>query len=141
MVTSNFMVDPDSFALAGMVDWAEADVLPFGTCFYGLEHLLGYLASTATARYEYRYYTWSDALRQIFWRKLVDMVPTLVDARLLNAVILAKRVGTLLWFGFAWENSAVSRVVDCDRDPVEVQCLELFLRRDWDEEACRSLMR
>ena len=36
VVPSNIMVEPTTCRLTGFVDWAEAEVLPFGLCLYGL---------------------------------------------------------------------------------------------------------
>ena len=31
--------------ITGIIDWAEAEVLPFGLALYGLENLLGYMGT------------------------------------------------------------------------------------------------
>ncbi|KAF3050033.1 hypothetical protein E8E11_004357 [Didymella keratinophila] len=41
LIPSNILVDEQTWKITGLVDWAEAEHLPFGTCLYGLEHLLG----------------------------------------------------------------------------------------------------
>ncbi|TVY88280.1 hypothetical protein LAWI1_G005163, partial [Lachnellula willkommii] len=41
LVPGNIMLSPSSGRLTGLVDWAEAEVLPFGLCLYGLEEILG----------------------------------------------------------------------------------------------------
>ncbi|KAH7037673.1 uncharacterized protein B0I36DRAFT_359335 [Microdochium trichocladiopsis] len=41
LLPANIMVDPATGALAGLIDWAEAEHLPFGVGMYGLEELLG----------------------------------------------------------------------------------------------------
>src|SRR5690242_6884487 len=43
LIPSNILVDEETWNITGLVDWAEAEWLPFGTCLYGLEHLLGSL--------------------------------------------------------------------------------------------------
>jgi hypothetical protein len=37
-------------------------------------------------------------------------------------------VGVLLWYGFAWDEGRVERVVSEGRDGVEVACLRAFMR-------------
>ena len=155
LVTSNFMVDPDTFLINGLVDWAESESLPFGTCLYGLENLLGFLSlpnqsapkesssgSSSLNRIPvFLYHNAASQLRHCFWSRLVLLLPELKDNPLmLEAVLLAKKVGTLLWFGFAWENGAVARVVNAEKDPVEAQCLELFLEDERDLFACSSFL-
>lgn len=45
LLPANVALDAGSGALRGLVDWAEAEWLPFGVCLYGLEHLCGYVAA------------------------------------------------------------------------------------------------
>lgn len=139
LIPSNIMVD-DSGSLSGLVDWAEAECLPFGICLYGLEYLLGYtsgkrrdsLIDTAP----FRYYSCSDDLRRLFWRRLQSNIPVLgVGEEFLKAVLMAKRVGTLLWYGFAWDDGAIDRVVNFEKDPQELEYLEAFLGDDLDRVA------
>ena len=39
----NILVSPITGRITGIIDWAEAKVLPFGLALYGLENLLGYM--------------------------------------------------------------------------------------------------
>ncbi|KAF1986149.1 hypothetical protein K402DRAFT_421368 [Aulographum hederae CBS 113979] len=39
----NFLVDPQSGHLTGVIDWAEAEILPFGCALWGLKNLLGFM--------------------------------------------------------------------------------------------------
>ncbi|KAK8850934.1 Tudor domain-containing protein 15 [Apiospora arundinis] len=40
---SNILVDPDDGRITGIIDWAEAEVSPFGLALWGLESILGYM--------------------------------------------------------------------------------------------------
>jgi hypothetical protein len=40
---------------------------------------------------------------------------------------LAKTIGTLLWYGFAWDEGAIDRVVNTERDVEEFVYLDAFL--------------
>jgi hypothetical protein len=132
IVPSNIMVHPDSGQLRGMVDWVEAEFLPFGLAFYGLEYLLGFptkrrdsMTDTITT---FTYYDCAPQLREHFWSTLYRKIPELQsDAQMLKALRVAKIVGTLLWFGFAWDSGAVDRVVTVERDLVTLKYLEAFL--------------
>jgi len=123
IVPSNVMVDPMTGRLTGLVDWAEAEVLPFGTCLYGLEELLGTMTQTG-----WTYHHRSECLRTAFWRKLRAEIPELDgNAKVLEAVETAMDVGVLLWHGFAWDDGAIDRVVGEGRDDEEIRYLDAFL--------------
>ncbi|KAJ9656788.1 hypothetical protein H2201_008440 [Coniosporium apollinis] len=126
VVTSNIMVDAASGRLCGLVDWAEAEYLPFGMCLYGLEYLLGYLARSPVKGF--RYYTCAETLRQAFWEEVCECVPELRCSKgLRSAVELSRDVGVLLWHGFAWDDGAIERVVNAEDDDEELMFLQAFL--------------
>lgn len=123
IITSNIILDPKTGHLTGLVDWAEAEVLPFGTCLYGLEELLGTMTPTG-----FTYQNNSECLRTAFWRKLFAEIPELNgNAELLEAIGMAREVGVLLWHGFAWDDGAINRVVEEGRDAEEIRYLDAFL--------------
>ncbi|KAI9863371.1 MAG: hypothetical protein M1813_003813 [Trichoglossum hirsutum] len=125
IVASNIMLNPDTGSLTGLVDWTEAEMLPFGTCLYGLEELLGYMTPGGWV-----YYERSDALREAAIRKLLEEIPELKkSARLLEAVAVARDLGVLLWHGFAWDDGAIDRVVTDAVDAGEIMYLEAFFAR------------
>jgi hypothetical protein len=133
VILDNIIVVPESGVLSGLVDWAEAEYLPFGTCLYGLEHLLGRLSrswkrgSFIESR-RFIYYDCAKELRCHFWQVLRAEIPALgTEKRLLDAVVLAKTVGTLLWYGYAWDNGAIDRVVNCVDDVEELTYLDAFI--------------
>lgn len=142
LCASNLLVDARGFELKGVVDWAEAEELPFGTCLYGLEYLLGYLATTREVGRErdgggrrgrgrgreWVYYECAASLRRTFWDALEEEVPGLGESKeMREAVRLARAVGVLLWYGYAWDEGRIDRVVDWENDEVECVCLEAFL--------------
>jgi hypothetical protein len=109
-----------------LVDWAEAEYLPFGTCLYGLEHLLGYL-SPALSGLEptWTYYDGATQLRKLFWTRLVEAVPEL-GIRMDDLKVI-RDVGVLLWHGIAWDDGAIDRVVNEVDDVEDVTKLRAFL--------------
>ncbi len=122
VIPSNIMVDPSTGHLTGFVDWAEAEVLPFGMCLYGLEELLGSMTVTG-----WTYRDRSEWLRSRFWQRLLVEIPDLDgDVEMLDAVTVARDVGVLLWHGFAWDDGAINRVVEDGRDE-EIRRLDAFL--------------
>jgi hypothetical protein len=136
VIPSNIMVDASACSLTGLVDWAEAEYLPFGTCLYGLEYLLGAYSSSARRDsiidvQRFQYYACADELRLVFWARLKSRVPALEeDERTMQAVLLAKTIGTLLWYGFAWDDGAIDRVVNAADDGEVLGYLEAFLSRE-----------
>ncbi|KAF2442834.1 hypothetical protein P171DRAFT_464572 [Karstenula rhodostoma CBS 690.94] len=130
LIPSNILVDEESCTISGLVDWAEAENLPFGTCLYGLEYLLGGLDSISPAdgvgrQLVWRYRPGSDVLRGIYWHTLKRERPRIEES--LEEVKCMRDVGVLLWFGYAWDEGAIDRVVNEVDDDYEVACLRAFL--------------
>ncbi|KAE9983437.1 hypothetical protein EG328_009929 [Venturia inaequalis] len=132
-IPSNIMCAPDTGRLTGVVDWAEAEYLPFGTCLYGLEHFLGRLSSSKRRDSvieggRFIPYERASHLRRLFWQSLRLKVPALQeDDNLMKLVVMAKTIGILLWYGFAWDGGAIDRVVTLQRDTEEIIYLDAFL--------------
>ncbi|KAI9705192.1 MAG: hypothetical protein M1820_005339 [Bogoriella megaspora] len=162
LVPTNLLLDPVTFGISGVVDWAEAEYLPFGTCLYGLEYLLGYLEPIASSssssssssslesglleeekeggrrrrrKWKWVYYREAGRLRKAFYRVLEGEIDKLGKERgeegrgkeFRKAVEVARDVGVLLWFGFAWDEGRIDRVVEWTRDEDVCVCLEAFL--------------
>ncbi|KAG9200914.1 hypothetical protein G6514_006476 [Epicoccum nigrum] len=128
LIPSNVLVDDDTWTITGLVDWAEAEPLPFGTCLYGLEHLLGALVSEPRdggMAWVYRYGSCAPELRELFYNTLVALVPELGHRQ--EELRLMRDVGVLLWHGYAWDDGAVDRVVDEGRDGEELAKLRAML--------------
>ncbi|KAF2815650.1 uncharacterized protein BDZ99DRAFT_541411, partial [Mytilinidion resinicola] len=127
VVPANILVERTTGSLAGLVDWVEAEHLPFGTCLYGLEYLLGWIDSGSSQSFVY--FQKAEELRELFWNELAVCIG--IDLGKLNQwkshVALARNLGMLLWFGFAWDGGNIDRVVNRDDDPEVVECLEAFL--------------
>ncbi|KAF2119895.1 hypothetical protein BDV96DRAFT_610064 [Lophiotrema nucula] len=125
LIPSNILIDEETWQIKGLVDWAEAEVLPFGTCLYGLEHLLGYFDASDVAKPRFVYYGGAPRLREMFWTRLEEEVPE--SRGLKEKIMLARDVGVLLWFGYAWDEGAIDRVVNNEDDREELECLRKFL--------------
>ncbi|KAF1844292.1 uncharacterized protein K460DRAFT_317668 [Cucurbitaria berberidis CBS 394.84] len=138
LIPSNILIDEETWEIAGVVDWAEAEYLPFGTCLYGLEHLLGYFSSasqyptppsydtsTSSIAPEFVYFDNAPQLRALFWTRLLEAVPDLVSRR--ADVEMVRDVGVLLWYGIAWDGGAINRVVNEVDDAETIACLRAFL--------------
>ncbi|KAK0124386.1 hypothetical protein ONS95_009348 [Cadophora gregata] len=122
IVAANIMVDPSFGVLTGLVDWAEAENLPFGICLYGVEEILGEITPTG-----FQYRPDAEYLRAIFWAELKRSIPALGVSHIFEAVKLARDLGVLLWHGIAFDDGAIDRVVQEGRDVDEIHKLEAFL--------------
>jgi hypothetical protein len=124
LIPSNILVNENAWEITGLVDWAEAECLPFGTCLYAIENLLGY-TTTISEVPVFVYYNNEAHLRSLFWNRLFEAVPDLEKRR--DNVRTMRDVGVLLWYGIAWDDGAIDRVVNETDDTVEVACLRAFL--------------
>ncbi|KAK4639493.1 hypothetical protein QC761_708775 [Podospora bellae-mahoneyi] len=114
------------FRLKGVIDWAEAEFLPFGTGLYGLESVLGHLDRLNTSNEEE--VGGRSRLREIFWSELASLIPQLkTDEEFYERVKLASLMGVLFWHGIAFDNGALDRVVEEGRDDEEIGLLDEIL--------------
>lgn len=128
LLANNILVDPNSWRINGVIDWAESEMLPFGMSSYALEHLLGYLDSGDTGGAKrFVYLTQADELRRYFLQRLEATIPELRRREFREAMELTRVVGILLWHGSAWNDGRIDRVVELARDAEELAYLEAFL--------------
>lgn len=130
LIPSNILVDEETWDITGLVDWAEAEVLPFGMCLYGLEHLLGNLHEVShpnggSKRPVWVYDDSAEQLRQLFYDTLTSLVPELKHRQ--EELRLMRDIGVFLWHGYAWDEGAIDRVVDEVRDGEELAKLRAML--------------
>ncbi|ODA77322.1 hypothetical protein RJ55_06950 [Drechmeria coniospora] len=91
----NIIVDPATCNLVGVIDWAEAEVCPFGLNLHSLESLSGKLdLRDGWTRFEDY-----DTLQNVFWDRFKQKVGGLTDDQL-QTVQLARALGVLLSHGF-----------------------------------------
>ncbi|KAK6213599.1 hypothetical protein QIS74_09601 [Colletotrichum tabaci] len=63
----NILVNPETGNITGIVDWAEAAVLPFGFSLWGFETILGYMDSQG-----WHYYDNRRGLEHLFWQTFFE---------------------------------------------------------------------
>lgn len=130
IVPANIMVAPSQdrigdLILTGMLDWAEAEYLPFGVALYGLEELLGETDSSG----KFSYYPDQSELRALFWTQLEAEIAAggpALSKSVREMMDDAHVLGVLLWHGIAFDNGKLNRVVQEGRDDEEILRLELF---------------
>ena len=124
-------------SLLGLLDWAEAEYLPFGVGLYGAEELFGQASrEPGSASWQYppprshfTYYPWATELRHVLWNELRTGIPELADDTADMGLIVeqARVLGILLWHGIAFDDGKLNRVVQEGRDDEEIQRLDTFL--------------
>lgn len=115
----NIMVNPEEGGITGVIDWAEAKVLPFGMSLWGLRNMLGVMNSMG-----WHYYENSSRLECLFWDIFHKNVGT-VSHHDKCAMRIAERAGLVLRYGFTWEDGAFERPVT-ERDS-SIRYLDAFL--------------
>jgi hypothetical protein len=127
------MVDRQTWKLIGLVDWAEAEYLPFGFSLYSVDHLLGMLGQAAEGSgTRFVWYATAGDLRDVFWQRLRQRIPELNDRATRDAVTLARDVGVLLWHGIAFDDGRIDRVVENGRaDEEELAYICAFLEHTY----------
>ncbi|KAI0847949.1 hypothetical protein F5Y00DRAFT_253721 [Daldinia vernicosa] len=120
---SNIMVCPESGKLLGLLDWAEAEYLPFGVGMYGLQELLG-----EDKDGHFVYYPEAKHLRNLFWTELLSKIPELSqNSKRVALVRKAQILGIFLWHGIAFDDGKLDRTVEEGKDDGEIERLDAFL--------------
>lgn len=123
--TCNIIVEESSCRLAGVVDWAEAEVCPFGLNLRSLQALTGKLH----LRDGWIYYEDYAGLQDVFWDTFKREVGGLTQDTM-QATKLARTTGLLLSSGFtgrlANEPNPVP-IVDDERGRYNMLSLDGFL--------------
>ena len=93
--TCNIMVDGRSCRLTGIIDWAEAEICPFGQNLHSLQALTG----TLHLKNGWRRYEDYEALQDTFWSTFQDEVGNL-SAETMKIIKTARIIGLLRSRGF-----------------------------------------
>ncbi|KAI1182894.1 hypothetical protein F5B17DRAFT_418586, partial [Nemania serpens] len=93
--TCNLIVDEVTCHLVGVIDWAEAEVCPFGLNLHSLQSLTGKLH----LREGWKRFEDYDTLQDVFWTRLKQEIGGLSDHQL-RTIKLARVLGLLLSHGF-----------------------------------------
>ncbi|KAI5464443.1 hypothetical protein BGZ63DRAFT_377666 [Mariannaea sp. PMI_226] len=121
----NILIDPNRCNITGIIDWADAKILPFGFALWGLETILGHLESDAWHLYgSYR------TLEFFFWRSFRKAVPT-AESTELQLFRLARIAGLFHHFGFVVNNKNEKKVVDESHTTHLAYLDALCIEEDW----------
>ncbi len=94
----NIFVDPNTGHMTGIIDWAEARILPFGISLWGFENILGYMDSQG-----WHYYNDHHKLENLFWQTFGEIVGGVSEADR-QAIRVARMAGLFLRYGFVCED-------------------------------------
>lgn len=92
----NILANPSTGEITGIVDWAEAGILPFGFALYALDNILGY--STLTG---YVFNSTAKPLRDEFWRMFSELVGGVSPSNM-QLIQLARLAGLFLRYGIPY---------------------------------------
>ena len=93
----NMLANPETGEIKGIIDWAEAGILPFGFALYALDHILGYLSLDGWVVYDH-----AEQLRAEFWRVFRELVGEL-SQREVELIQLARLAGVCLRYGIPYK--------------------------------------
>lgn len=96
----NILVNHTTGNITGILDWAEARVLPFGFALWGLENFLGWMDSGG-----WHYYDCQHELEELFWKTFQEEARGLTST-MLELVKKARMAGLLCRYGFAEGNES-----------------------------------
>ena len=94
----NIMVDADG-NIVGIIDWADARVLPFGVSLYGLENILGHMDGEG-----WHYCHNHLELRALFWSIFKEQAGEISDTDM-HSIMVARRAGLFMRYGFTWDGN------------------------------------
>lgn len=102
----NMLVDPQNGKITGIVDWAEARILPFGFSLWGYENILGFMDSEG-----WHYYDNRRELEDLFWNSFRAEIrdSSCADLHLIQSARIA---GLFCRYGFVMNDMAVASVVN-----------------------------
>lgn len=121
----NILVDSTTGDITGIVDWAEARVLPFGFSLWALENILGYMDGEG-----WHYYDNRRELEDLFWQTFLEGASrtSKPDLQLIRA---ARMAGLFYRYGFIMEGKEIQGVVG-EADVYVLAYLDAFcLADDW----------
>lgn len=119
----NLLINSETGDITGIVDWAEARILPFGFSLWGLENVLGCMDSEG-----WHYYNNRRELEDLFWQTFWGEASNASDTDL-QFIRAARMAGLFCRYGFIVEGKAVKSVVD-QSDASSLAYLDAFCATD-----------
>ncbi|KAF4498622.1 Mus38 [Fusarium agapanthi] len=122
----NILISPETGHITGIVDWAEARILPFGASLWGFENTLGFMDSKG-----WHYYDNRDELEDLFWRTFWTEAPDASKADL-ELIQTARMAGLFCRYGLVVEEEDLKGTID-HSDSCSLAYLDAFCTiGDWE---------
>lgn len=118
--TMNILANPETGNITGIVDWAEARILPFGFALYGLECVLGWMDSKG-----WHYYDGHRELESLFWRTFHKEARGFSNSDY-HLVHAARMAGLFYQYGFVFDAKGAVQSVRVDEDDGSLAYLDAF---------------
>jgi Phosphotransferase enzyme family len=112
LLENNIHVSTETGRIAGICDWKDTDIGPFGMSLGGLETMLG----TLTRSRGWCYHVKQQELRDLFWETLYQAMGNVSEEQR-KLIEVARLVGLFLANGFEWKDGA--------KVPASEECEEL----------------
>ncbi|KAF5682603.1 kinase-like domain-containing protein [Fusarium circinatum] len=115
----NLLISPETGHISGIVDWAEARILPFGFSLWGFENILGFMDSKG-----WHYYDNRDELEDLFWRTFWTEAPDASKADL-ELIQTARMAGLFCRYGLVVEGKDLKDLLGLQvlgKDIPEMRC-------------------
>ncbi|KAK4240146.1 hypothetical protein C8A03DRAFT_42274 [Achaetomium macrosporum] len=93
----NILANPETGEVTGIIDWAEAGILPFGFTLYALDHMLGYLTLDGWV-----FHDTAEYLRDEFWRVFCELAGGVSQGDM-ELIQLATLAGLFLRYGIPYK--------------------------------------
>ncbi|GAW20099.1 hypothetical protein ANO14919_095950 [Xylariales sp. No.14919] len=122
----NILIDPETGSITGIIDWADARILPFGFSLWALENILGYMNSEG-----WHYYDNRHELQRIFWETFRMEAKNLSDDDL-RLIQITRMAGLFCRYGFVLDGKVCKGVID-ESDVSSFHYLDAFCAaEDWE---------
>lgn len=105
LLENNIHVSAQTGHLAGICDWKDATIGPFGVSLGGLEVMLG----TRSWTQGWIYFDNQQELRDLFWRTFYEAMGSVSDDQK-ELIEVARLVGIFLEYGFMWHSDDGAKV-------------------------------
>lgn len=118
----NIFVNPNTGYITGIIDWAEARILPFGISLWGFENILGYMDSQG-----WHYYNNHHKFENLFWKTFEETIRGVSETNR-QAIRITRLANFFLRYGFVWEGGV--REIPAKEPDTNLSYLDAFFTTD-----------
>jgi hypothetical protein len=93
----NILVNPETRSITGIIDWADASILPFGRALYGVLNVMGWMDMDG-----WHWHTNHRELEKTFWNTFQDEIGGMDEGQR-ERIRIASVLGIFLRYGFTWD--------------------------------------